>query len=73
MKKILILTAGFGEGEDVAANNVRDAIERLAPEGARVTCRARVIHVDGPTVTFQVDAHDEVEPIARGIHRRRRS
>ncbi len=36
MKKILILTAGFGEGEDVAANNVRDAIERLAPESARV-------------------------------------
>jgi fluoroacetyl-CoA thioesterase len=48
-------------------------VEHLAPapEGARVTCRARVIHVDGPIVTFQVEAHDEVEPIARGIHRRR--
>lgn len=48
-------------------------VEHLAPtpEGARVTCRARVIHVDGPVVTFQVEAHDEVEPIARGIHRRR--
>src|SRR5262245_29428069 len=48
-------------------------VEHLAaaPEGARVTCRARVIHVDGPTVTFQVEAHDEIEPIARGIHRRR--
>jgi predicted thioesterase len=30
-----------------------------------------VIHVDGFTVTFQVEAHDGVEPIARGIHRRR--
>jgi fluoroacetyl-CoA thioesterase len=48
-------------------------VEHLAPaaEGARVTCRARVIHVNGPVVTFQVDAHDGLEPIARGIHRRR--
>ena len=36
MKKILILTAGFGEGEDVAAWNVRDAIERLSPDGAKL-------------------------------------
>lgn len=36
MKKILILTAGFGDGEDVAAWNVRDAIEHLAPEEARL-------------------------------------
>ena len=48
-------------------------IEHLAPavEGAKVTCRARVLHANGPVVTFQVEAHDEVEPIARGIHRRR--
>lgn len=48
-------------------------VEHLAPcpEGFRVTCRARVIHTDGPVVTFQVEAHDGVEPIARGIHRRR--
>ena len=32
-------------------------VEHLAPaaEGARVTCRARVIHVNGPVVTFQVE------------------
>ncbi|MGO9466233.1 MAG: thioesterase family protein [Isosphaeraceae bacterium] len=42
-----------------------------APEGFRVTCRARVIHVDAAVITFQVEAHDGVEPIARGIHRRR--
>jgi UDP-N-acetylglucosamine:LPS N-acetylglucosamine transferase len=36
LKKILILTAGFGEGEDVAAWNVRDAIEHLAPGETRV-------------------------------------
>jgi predicted thioesterase len=48
-------------------------IEHLAPapEGMRVTCRARVILVDGPIVTFQIEAHDTIEPLARGLHRRR--
>lgn len=48
-------------------------VEHLAPapEGFQVICRARVTHVDGPVVTFQVEAHDGIEPIARGIHRRR--
>ena len=36
MKKILILTAGFGEGEDVAAWNLREAIEHLAPKETRI-------------------------------------
>jgi predicted thioesterase len=42
-----------------------------APEGATVVCRARVIHVEGPVVTFQIDAADDMEPLARGLHRRR--
>lgn len=48
-------------------------VEHLAPvpEGFTVTCRARVIHVDGPVVTFQVEAHDGQELVARGLHRRR--
>jgi fluoroacetyl-CoA thioesterase len=47
-------------------------VEHLAPapEGFTVTCRARVILVSGKVITFQVDAHDGVEPIARGIHKR---
>jgi predicted thioesterase len=48
-------------------------VEHLAPapEGFTVICRSRVIHVDGQVVTFQVEAHDGTELIARGIHRRR--
>ncbi|MHC5539524.1 thioesterase family protein [Singulisphaera rosea] len=48
-------------------------VEHMAPtpEGFTVVCRARVIHVDGPVVTFQVDAHDGQETVARGLHRRR--
>ncbi len=41
------------------------------PEGFTVVCKARVIHSDGPVVTFQVEAHDGTEVVARGIHRRR--
>ena len=36
MKKILIFTAGFGEGHNTAARNVRDAIEHIAPDEAKV-------------------------------------
>jgi fluoroacetyl-CoA thioesterase len=48
-------------------------VEHLAPvpEGFTVHCRARVIHADGPAVTFQVEAHDGTETVARGLHRRR--
>jgi len=48
-------------------------IEHLAPSpiGSKVTCRARVIHVDGPVVTFHIEAFDPTEPIARGLHKRR--
>jgi fluoroacetyl-CoA thioesterase len=48
-------------------------VEHLAPcpEGSAVVCRARVIHVNGAVVTFQVEAHDDIEVLARGLHRRR--
>ncbi len=48
-------------------------VEHLAPvpEGLTVVCRARVILSDGPIVTFQVEAHDDYELIAKGLHRRR--
>ncbi len=48
-------------------------VEHLAPApmGAKVVCRSRVILVDGPVVTFQVEARDEVEVLAKGIHKRR--
>jgi processive 1,2-diacylglycerol beta-glucosyltransferase len=36
MKKILIFTAGFGEGHNTAARNVRDAVEHIAPDEAKV-------------------------------------
>ena len=43
-------------------------VEHMAatPPGAEVICRARVIYTDGPVISFQIEAHDEHELIARG-------
>lgn len=38
------------------------------PIGAKVTVKAEVIDVDEHTVTFAVEAHDNVEKIGEGIH-----
>lgn len=38
MKKILILTAGFGEGHNSAARGIRDALTQISPESS-VKCR----------------------------------
>lgn len=47
-------------------------VQHLAPTppGDDVVCTARVIHTEGPTITFQVEAHDGTERIARGMHKR---
>ena len=47
-------------------------IRHLAPTplGATVTCQARVIATDEATVTFHLEARDEHELIARGVHKR---
>src|SRR5438046_8777418 len=38
-KRILILTASFGEGHTSAARGIRDGLARVAPEGTEVELR----------------------------------
>jgi fluoroacetyl-CoA thioesterase len=47
-------------------------LKHLAPTpvGHTVHCTARVIHVEDRTVTFQIEARDDRELIARGLHQR---
>ncbi|MEO8427681.1 MAG: thioesterase family protein [Verrucomicrobiota bacterium] len=47
-------------------------IRHLAPTplGQAVTCTARVIQAEGSSVTLQLEARDEHELIARGVHKR---
>jgi fluoroacetyl-CoA thioesterase len=40
------------------------------PLGQQVTCTARVISVDGTQVGFHIEARDQHELIARGLHKR---
>jgi predicted thioesterase len=48
-------------------------IDHLAPTplGQLVVCQARVIQVDKNLISFQLEAADESERIARGYHKRR--
>ncbi|PYK70727.1 MAG: hypothetical protein DME42_12150 [Verrucomicrobia bacterium] len=47
MKKILILTAGFGEGHNSAARGIRDALTQISPESS-VECRDLFAEAFGP-------------------------
>jgi fluoroacetyl-CoA thioesterase len=40
------------------------------PVGLRVIATAEVLHVEGRTITFRVEARDEIEVIGGGTHRR---
>src|SRR5579862_2622796 len=51
----------------------RVEVDHLAPTpvGIQVTCTARIVHSDGPVISFQLEAVDGHETIARGFHKRR--
>ncbi len=40
------------------------------PIGMRVTARAELLAIDGRTLTFRVEAHDERERVGEGTHTR---
>ena len=67
-RKMLATIEEKGEG----SVGVQVDVKHLAatPLGKHVTCSARVVHRDGNNVSFQVQAHDEQELIARGVHKR---
>src|SRR5437899_8574618 len=47
-KRVLILTAGFGEGHNSAARGVRDGLARIAPDQTTVELRDLVAEAYGP-------------------------
>ncbi|MGD9854138.1 MAG: thioesterase family protein [Planctomycetaceae bacterium] len=70
MTALSLLEPFLEEGQFSVGSQVE--LEHLAPAplGTLVTCRARVIHVDGPAVNFQIEASDATETLSRGVHRR---
>ena len=58
-------------GESTVGTHVD--VQHLAPTPVRheVVCRARVYHAEGTLISFQLEARDEHELIARGMHKLR--
>jgi fluoroacetyl-CoA thioesterase len=56
-------------GESTVGTYVEVRHTAPTPVGEAVTCRARVVQVEGTTLFFQLEAHDGHELIARGLHR----
>ena len=51
-KRILILTASFGEGHNSAARGVRDGLARVAPDGTEVELHDLFAEAYGPVNEF---------------------
>lgn len=58
-------------GESTVGVHVEVQHLAATPLGHEVVCRARIVHAEGPLITFQLDAKDEEELIARGLHKLR--
>ena len=58
------------EGTATVGTNIN--IDHLAatPIGMKVTVKATVTAVEGRKILFQLEAQDEVEPVAKGTHTR---
>ena len=57
-------------GEDSVGTRVEIDHTGATLLGMTVEITARIAAVDGRQVTFEVSAKDEVEPVAKGIHKR---
>jgi fluoroacetyl-CoA thioesterase len=58
-------------GESTVGMEIQVRHVAPTPLGGTVTCRARVLFAEKNEVSFQLEAHDERERIARGSHRLR--
>ncbi len=56
-------------GESTVGTYVEVRHTAPTPVGQGVTCRARVVHIERATISFQLEAHDGHEQIARGLHK----
>ena len=61
----------LGPGESTVGTHVEVHHLAATPVGQTVRCLARVVHTEGAVISFQLEAHDEHELIARGFHRLR--
>ena len=56
-------------GESTVGMEIEVRHLAATPVGQKVTCLARVIQTEGTVISFQLEARDEHELIARGFHK----
>ena len=56
-------------GESTVGMEIEVRHLAATPVGQKVTCIARVIQTEGTVISFQLEARDEHELIARGFHK----
>ena len=56
--------------EQTVGTHVNVSHSAATPPGLEVTARVKLVAVDGRRLTFEVEAHDGVDTIARGTHER---
>ncbi|WP_214323850.1 thioesterase family protein [Nonomuraea sediminis] len=56
--------------EQTVGTHIDVSHQAATPPGLTVTCRARLVEVDGRRLRFEVSAHDGVDVISAGTHER---
>jgi fluoroacetyl-CoA thioesterase len=56
-------------GESTVGTHIEFDHVAATPLGQTVTCRARIVHVEGPLISLQLQARDDDEVIAKGFHK----
>jgi fluoroacetyl-CoA thioesterase len=64
------LKPALDEGENSVGTEIQMRHLAPTPLGHTVKCIARVIRTEDHLITFQIEASDELELIARGVHQR---
>ena len=68
----LELLGRYGDDDEVSVGVTVDVAHVAAAlQGQEVVCEAQVVHVDGPTVVFHVEARENDRLLLSGVHRRR--
>jgi predicted thioesterase len=73
LEQAALKAAAPGLGADEITVGIHVTLDHLAatPIGSRVVCQARIVNVEGPVLSYQLEARDDAEIIARGYHKRR--
>jgi predicted thioesterase len=58
------------DGEDSVGTDMQIQHTAPTPQGLEVVCTARVVRIDGRTITFTIDARDTREAIGKALHKR---